>query len=196
MESIIGLYKTECTRREGPWRGVDDVELATLGWVHWFNNERLHGALGYLTPLEFEADHYRHNQPRQQPLSGQTRPPLNPGRFTSATITSSFAASAASLAGSAVSLACSAATSSERLRSSDGGTPHRHRNHCKQADLTRKSDHNLNPTANPRPSATPDHLTAYLTGVRRNASIDSNLCAALTFDNACTGSDSGGRRSA
>jgi putative transposase len=49
-ESLIGLYKTECTRREGPWRGVDDVELATLGWVHWFNHDRLHSALGYLTP--------------------------------------------------------------------------------------------------------------------------------------------------
>ena len=33
-ESNIGLYKAECARREGPWRGVDDFELATLGWVH------------------------------------------------------------------------------------------------------------------------------------------------------------------
>ena len=34
-ESVNGLYKTEVIRRRGPWRGVDDVELATLGWVHW-----------------------------------------------------------------------------------------------------------------------------------------------------------------
>lgn len=38
---------------------MDDVELATLAWVHWFNNDRLHGALDYLTPLEYEANHYR-----------------------------------------------------------------------------------------------------------------------------------------
>ena len=36
-ESVIGLYKTECVRHEGPWRGVDDLELATLSWVDWFN---------------------------------------------------------------------------------------------------------------------------------------------------------------
>jgi len=70
-ESLIGLYKTECTKREGPWRGADDVELATLGWVHWFNNDRLHGALDYLTPLEYETNHYRQNAPRQQPLPGE-----------------------------------------------------------------------------------------------------------------------------
>jgi putative transposase len=70
-ESMIGLYKTELVRHEGPWRGVDDLELATLSWVHWFNETRLHSSIGYLTPTQFENDHYRHNPPRQQPLSGQ-----------------------------------------------------------------------------------------------------------------------------
>ncbi len=28
-ESLIGLYKTECTKFQGPWKGVDDLELAT-----------------------------------------------------------------------------------------------------------------------------------------------------------------------
>jgi putative transposase len=41
-ESLIGLYKLECVRRDGPWRGVDDLELATLNWIHWFNHQRLH----------------------------------------------------------------------------------------------------------------------------------------------------------
>ncbi|MCU1368083.1 MAG: hypothetical protein JWN39_3722, partial [Ilumatobacteraceae bacterium] len=36
-ETVNGLYKTELIRRQGPWRTVDDVELATLQWVHWFN---------------------------------------------------------------------------------------------------------------------------------------------------------------
>ena len=34
-----------------------EVELATLGWVHWHNTERLHGYLGDLPPVEFEALH-------------------------------------------------------------------------------------------------------------------------------------------
>ena len=54
-ETINGLYKTEVIRRSGPWRDVDQVELATLAWVHWFNNERLHSALGDIPPAEFEA---------------------------------------------------------------------------------------------------------------------------------------------
>ena len=54
-ETVIGLYKTELIRRQGPWRNVDDVELATLAWVDWFNNHRLHGYLDDLPPAEFEA---------------------------------------------------------------------------------------------------------------------------------------------
>jgi putative transposase len=70
-ESVIGLYKTECVRHDGPFRTVDDLELATLGWVHWFNTARLHSALNYRTPIEYEQDYYRQNDPRQQPLPGE-----------------------------------------------------------------------------------------------------------------------------
>ena len=70
-ESVIGLYKTECVHREGPWRGVDDVELATLNWVWWFNETRLHSALGHVPPIEYEQNYYRHNNPRERQLSGQ-----------------------------------------------------------------------------------------------------------------------------
>jgi putative transposase len=70
-ESIIGLYKTECVRRDGPFRTVDDLELATLSWVHWFNTNRLHSALGYLPPAEHEEQYYRQNTPQQQTLSGE-----------------------------------------------------------------------------------------------------------------------------
>jgi putative transposase len=70
-ESVIGLYKTECVRHEGPWRGVDDLELATLNWVWWFNEIRLHGELGHVPPIEFETEYYRHNNPHQQPLLGE-----------------------------------------------------------------------------------------------------------------------------
>ena len=70
-ESLIGLYKTECVRHDGPFRTVDDLELATLSWVHWFNSARLHSALDYATPLEFEDAYYRQNNPQQQPLPGE-----------------------------------------------------------------------------------------------------------------------------
>ena len=53
-ESLIGLYKTEMVHPDGPWRGVGDLELATLGWVHWFNPTRLHGALAHVPPIEYE----------------------------------------------------------------------------------------------------------------------------------------------
>ncbi len=69
-ETVHGLYKTELIRRRGPWRTVDDVELATLGWVHWFNHERLHGTLGDIPPVEFEAA-YHHQQDTNQTVGIQ-----------------------------------------------------------------------------------------------------------------------------
>jgi putative transposase len=54
-ETIIGLYKTELVRRRGPWRGLDEVEYATLEWVDWFNHRRLLEPIGYVPPAEFEA---------------------------------------------------------------------------------------------------------------------------------------------
>jgi transposase InsO family protein len=54
-ETIIGLYKTELIRRRGPWKGIDQVEYATLEWVDWFNHRRLLEPIGYVPPAEFEA---------------------------------------------------------------------------------------------------------------------------------------------
>jgi putative transposase len=53
-ETVNGLYKAELIWRRGPWRTVEDVELATLAWVDWWNHRRLHGACGHLPPAEFE----------------------------------------------------------------------------------------------------------------------------------------------
>lgn len=54
MESIIGLYKTECLRPgpflTGPLKTVADVEFATLAWVDWWNNRRLHSSIGNIPP--------------------------------------------------------------------------------------------------------------------------------------------------
>lgn len=65
-ETINGLYKTELVRNKGPWRGLEDLELATLEWVDWFNHRRLFGELGHVPPAEFEATHYRHSVPARQ----------------------------------------------------------------------------------------------------------------------------------
>ena len=49
-ESIIGLFKTEVIKFLGPWKSVGQVEWETLKWVDWYNNARLHSAIGYVTP--------------------------------------------------------------------------------------------------------------------------------------------------
>ena len=58
-ESVIGLYKAEVIHRLGPWRGREHVELATLEWVSWFNNDRLLEPIGYVPPEELEEAYYR-----------------------------------------------------------------------------------------------------------------------------------------
>jgi putative transposase len=58
-ETVVGLYKTECVRHDGPFRSADDLELATLSWVHWFNTNRLHSSIGNIPPIEYEQNHYR-----------------------------------------------------------------------------------------------------------------------------------------
>ena len=71
-ESFMGLYKAELVRWEGPWRGLDDLELATLGYIDWFNHTRLFADLGYRTPAEVETDYYSHQHTsREQPLAGE-----------------------------------------------------------------------------------------------------------------------------
>jgi putative transposase len=65
-ESINGLYKTELVRNKGPWRGLDDLELATLEWVDWFNHRRLFEDHGRIPPAEFEAMFYRQTSSRRE----------------------------------------------------------------------------------------------------------------------------------
>ena len=54
-ETVNGLYKAELIHAKRVWESTEAVELATMGWVHWWNTVRLHEALGYLTPAEVEV---------------------------------------------------------------------------------------------------------------------------------------------
>jgi len=67
-EATNSLYKAELIRgpeHQGRWRNTEDVELATLGWVHWFNTDRIHSYLDDASPDEFEAAHYAANKTDQ-----------------------------------------------------------------------------------------------------------------------------------
>jgi putative transposase len=56
-EAFNSLYKAELVRNKGPWRGLDDLEIATVEYIDWYNNRRLHGELGHVPPAEYEALH-------------------------------------------------------------------------------------------------------------------------------------------
>jgi putative transposase len=70
-ETTIGLYKTECTREDSPFRrgpltGLCNVEAITAAWVYWYNTNRLMHRLDRRPPAEAEADYYaqtRDDQP-------------------------------------------------------------------------------------------------------------------------------------
>ena len=83
-ESVIGLYKTEVIRKDGPWKGVDDVEFATLDWVSWFNEQRLLGTDWRHTTGRIRTDVL--SAATVPPRRGGTQlklSPENPGRFSS-----------------------------------------------------------------------------------------------------------------
>lgn len=72
MESIIGLYKTECIRttvfHPTAFKTLADIEYATAGWVEWYNNRRLHSTLGMVSPVEYEQAHYRALDREHEPV--------------------------------------------------------------------------------------------------------------------------------
>jgi putative transposase len=61
-ETVNGLYKAELINRRGPWRSIEQVELETAAWVHWWNAQRLHGACGDIPPAEYEAAYWADQQ--------------------------------------------------------------------------------------------------------------------------------------
>lgn len=70
-EAVNNLYQTELIRQRGPWRTVEQVELANLEWVWWWNNQRLHGELDMRTPAEVEDAYYADQESVQPAPAGQ-----------------------------------------------------------------------------------------------------------------------------
>jgi hypothetical protein len=60
-ESVIGLFKTELIKPRGPWHTAEQVEIATLEYVDWYNHRRLYEACGDIPPAELEAAYYIHS---------------------------------------------------------------------------------------------------------------------------------------
>lgn len=70
-EAVNNLYKTELIRQRGPWKTVEQVELATLEWVWWWNHQRLHGELDMRTPIEIEEAYYADLESASPATAGQ-----------------------------------------------------------------------------------------------------------------------------
>lgn len=65
-EAFNSLFKAELVRNRGPWKSIDDLEIATAEYIDWFNHRRLHGEIGKIPPVELE-DTYHHNQTAPAP---------------------------------------------------------------------------------------------------------------------------------
>ncbi|WP_253259548.1 IS3 family transposase [Subtercola boreus] len=57
-EAFNSLFKAELIRNRGPWKGIDDLEIAVAEYIDWFNHRRLHGELGHIPPNEKEEIFY------------------------------------------------------------------------------------------------------------------------------------------
>ncbi|MCR1781400.1 IS3 family transposase [Nocardioides carbamazepini] len=60
-EAFNSLFKAELVRNKGPWKSIDDLEIAVAEYIDWFNHRRLHGEIGLVPPAEYESTHYRHD---------------------------------------------------------------------------------------------------------------------------------------
>jgi putative transposase len=77
-EAFNSLFKAELVRNRGPWKSIDDLEIAVAEYIDWFNHRRLHGEIGLVPPVEYEAQHYRTTLP-EQPAQRQFHVSIKPG---------------------------------------------------------------------------------------------------------------------
>src|SRR5664280_3868529 len=84
-EAFNSLFKAELVRNQGPWRSIDDLEIAVAEYIDWFNHRRLHGEIGLVPPVEFEAQHHHTTpHPLSTLLRGRSWSPSNPVLDTAA----------------------------------------------------------------------------------------------------------------
>ena len=88
-ESINGLYKCELIYHQGPWQTVDDVEFATLSWVHWWNTHGSSSPSATSHPSKrtrwldtHTTSETDHGDTTRHPTDLTNQPPPNPGRFS------------------------------------------------------------------------------------------------------------------
>ena len=80
-EAFNSLFKAELVRNRGPWKSIDDLEIAVAEYLDWFNHRRLHGEIGLVPPVEYETEHRRTHRPTtpaqrpaERPLPASTKP--------------------------------------------------------------------------------------------------------------------------
>jgi transposase InsO family protein len=66
-EALNGTYKAEMVRLHGPWRTRAELETATINWIYWYNEKRLHGQIGDIPPAELEAMWYANARATTEP---------------------------------------------------------------------------------------------------------------------------------
>ena len=72
-EAFNSLFKAELVRNRGPWRGINDLEIAVAEYIDWFNMRRLHGESGMIPPIEAENVYYSLKpQPAAAELANQS----------------------------------------------------------------------------------------------------------------------------
>ena len=77
-EAFNSLFKAELVRNRGPWKSIDDLEIAVAEYIDWFNFRRLHGEIGLVPPVEYETAHRSTTLP-EQPAHRQFELSIEPG---------------------------------------------------------------------------------------------------------------------
>jgi putative transposase len=52
-ETFNHILKTECIKGK-KFGSLKELEIELMDYINWYNNHRLHGSLGYLTPMEYK----------------------------------------------------------------------------------------------------------------------------------------------
>jgi transposase InsO family protein len=84
-ESVIGLYKSEVIRNQGPWRHIEAVEFATHERADRWNNRRILQPIGDIPPFEKEATYHHQHTPAHHSRTHVNESPANPDRFNAST---------------------------------------------------------------------------------------------------------------